>query len=225
MTKQLTEPIKEIFTSIQGEGPYVGVRQVFVRFCGCNLSCAYCDTDYSAKKVKKMRTDAVAEKINIMKNVHSIAITGGEPLLHADFLLELFPKLKAPIYLETNATLSKELAKVIDYVKIISADIKLPSASGVDQFQEHEKFIRLCKKHDKEVFAKVVFDKNIRDGEIYKTIDIASRYDLPLVLQPMMKCDEMVTDAEFNEDIFCKFIRLYPNVRLIPQTHKFLGLK
>lgn len=36
--------ITEIFQSIQGEGIYIGERQVFVRFAFCNLSCAYCDT-------------------------------------------------------------------------------------------------------------------------------------------------------------------------------------
>jgi organic radical activating enzyme len=41
--------IKEIFTSIQGEGPYIGVKQLFVRFCGCNLMCEYCDTNYDSK--------------------------------------------------------------------------------------------------------------------------------------------------------------------------------
>ena len=45
--------IKEIFTSIQGEGLYVGEKQIFVRFCKCNLACRYCDTDFSLKKKKK----------------------------------------------------------------------------------------------------------------------------------------------------------------------------
>ena len=38
--------IKEIFSSIQGEGPYIGEKQLFIRFCGCNLNCAYCDTNF-----------------------------------------------------------------------------------------------------------------------------------------------------------------------------------
>ena len=42
--------VREIFTSIQGEGPYVGVKQLFVRFCGCNLRCDYCDTDVSTNE-------------------------------------------------------------------------------------------------------------------------------------------------------------------------------
>ena len=44
--------IKEIFLSIQGEGPYIGYRQVFIRFCGCNLDCQYCDTDFLVSDCK-----------------------------------------------------------------------------------------------------------------------------------------------------------------------------
>ena len=42
--------VKEIFASIQGEGPYVGYKQLFVRFCNCNLKCNYCDTEFSANE-------------------------------------------------------------------------------------------------------------------------------------------------------------------------------
>ena len=44
----MNENIIEIFSSIQGEGKYVGCRQVFLRLEGCNLNCTYCDTDSKA---------------------------------------------------------------------------------------------------------------------------------------------------------------------------------
>ena len=37
----------EIFSSVQGEGLLVGVRQIFLRFPDCNLACRYCDTDFA----------------------------------------------------------------------------------------------------------------------------------------------------------------------------------
>ena len=56
--------IKEFFTSIQGEGPFVGYKQLFVRFCGCNLSCKYCDTDYRTVDSIEYTTEELA---NIVK--------------------------------------------------------------------------------------------------------------------------------------------------------------
>lgn len=41
--------LSEIFYTLQGEGTYTGTPAVFVRLAGCNLSCNFCDTDYSLK--------------------------------------------------------------------------------------------------------------------------------------------------------------------------------
>ena len=38
--------INDIFYSIQGEGRNAGRAAAFVRFAGCNLRCAFCDTDF-----------------------------------------------------------------------------------------------------------------------------------------------------------------------------------
>jgi 7-carboxy-7-deazaguanine synthase len=39
--------VNEIFHSVQGEGTRAGVRCVFIRLTGCNLRCAWCDTQYA----------------------------------------------------------------------------------------------------------------------------------------------------------------------------------
>ena len=230
----MTEKSKiiEIFTSIQGEGPYIGVKQLFIRFCGCNLECNYCDTkslsnefylDFTPQELK----NNIGE-FNL-KSVHSISLTGGEPLLWSDFLLEFLPLLKdsfkSKIYLETNSTLKNDLEKIIEYVNIISADIKLPSASGIENsFAEHDEFFRVAMKYNKEIFAKIVFDENILDIEIAHCLKLATKYNLPLILQPKTTGDKVSVDKEKIFEVFNKFLASRPDTRVIPQVHKFLGV-
>ncbi len=217
--------VEEIFTSIQGEGPYIGTKQVFVRLCGCNLKCDYCDTFTGTANSKLYTVEELCNEIEKEKNIHSVSITGGEPLLHYEFLSEFCQKCPSKIYLETNATLCDELRHVIQYVDIISADIKLKSASGVELYETHDEFIGICKSYDKDIFAKIVFDKNITDFEIGKVVEIAQKYNILIILQPMMKNDKMSVNSEFVQNVFDKFTQLYKNTRLIPQTHKFLNLQ
>ena len=213
--------IKEIFTSIQGEGPYVGQKHIFVRFCRCNLNCKYCDTDFDIKNSKKYSPFAL---FDLLKNIDAdtISFTGGEPLIEVEFLEEFLKeyknKIKKKIYLETNGVLYKNLEKIIDFIDIISMDIKLKSASGMENFEENEKFLDIASK--KEVFIKIVFDKNIKDEEIIKTASIAKKHDSLIILQPKMPMDK---DTDI-EKIFNKFYKHYKNIRLIPQVHKFLNL-
>ena len=86
--------IAEIFDSIQGEGPYIGYRQLFIRFCGCNLLCDYCDTEFDKGKIYGI--DSLLEEIKSfdISSMHSVSLTGGEPLLHYQFLTEFLPELK-----------------------------------------------------------------------------------------------------------------------------------
>lgn len=224
--------IIEIFSSIQGEGPYVGVKQLFIRFCGCNLHCDYCDTnelennnylEFTPEELKKYVND-----FNI-KSLHSISLTGGEPLLWPDFLVEFIPLLKndfrGKIYLETNSTLKDNLEKVIELVDIISADIKLPSASGIENsFAVHDEFFKTAKKYCAEIFVKIVFDENILDNEISNCLKLAEKYDLQVILQPKTVDDQIKIDRDKMLEIFNKFLAVCPNTRIIPQVHKFLGV-
>ena len=217
--------IKEIFESIQGEGPYIGYKQVFVRFCNCNLKCNYCDTEFSSEEYfEDFTPQELAQYISKFENFHSISLTGGEPLLSVDFLKDFLPLIsKYKIYLETNATLADKLVEIVDFVDIIAADIKLESATGLkDTMKFHEKFFEIANK--KECFAKVVFNKNITDEEIDNCCSIAAKYGIELILQPEMR-ENTIIDIEFAQNVLDKFLMKYQKVRLIPQVHKFLNIR
>ncbi|MBQ7449994.1 7-carboxy-7-deazaguanine synthase QueE [bacterium] len=217
--------IKEIFTSIQGEGLYAGEMQIFVRFCSCNLNCKYCDTDFKKdKKSVSYTSETLAEKL-IHKEVSTVSLTGGEPLLETKFLLEFLPLIRnhKKVYLETNGTLTNELAQIIDYVDVVSADIKLKSATKQqNRFLINDEFMSVASK--KECFIKVVFDENIEKNEIEQVVKIAKKYDLPIVLQPMMRKNSFCIKPEKAFEILKIFYKLYSNTRLIPQLHKFLEI-
>ena len=220
--------IKEIFSSIQGEGPYMGMKQLFIRFCECNLRCRYCDTEFTGdadEYTPQELADAV-KQFNL-RTIHSISLTGGEPLLSVDFLEKFLPILKnnyLKIYLETNATLPEELARIINYVDYVAADIKLQSATGmINAFEKHDKFFAISAKAKH--FAKIVFDSNITDDEIENCVALAKKYDIPLILQPKMDGDSMSINSVLAVQVMEKFLKLYPQVRLIPQVHKFLSVR
>ena len=227
--KQDRAKIVEIFTSIQGEGPYIGAKQLFIRFCGCNLKCGYCDTnDESNTDSTSFSPEELKSRIEEfnLKSVHSISLTGGEPLLWGGFLADFLPLIKHKIYLETNSTLKDNLEQIILHIDIISADIKLPSSSGIENsFAFHDEFFKIVKKYHKEVFAKIVFDENILDDEIHDCVKLAEKYDLELILQPKTVRNEILITKEKMLSVFDKFLALYSNTRLIPQTHKFLGVE
>lgn len=223
-----TARIKEVFASIQGEGPYIGAKQLFIRFCDCNLRCHYCDTDFTGDS-EEYTPEQLLEVIKPfdLNTIFSVSLTGGEPLLSVNFLEKFLPILKEhnlKIYLETNATLPDELKRVIDYIDVVAADIKLESATGmVNSFDAHDRFFEECK--GKECFAKIVFDDNITDEEIDKCVELAKKYQILLILQPKMNDDAMSITSVFAVTILDKFLKKYNKVRLIPQVHKFLSVR
>ncbi len=213
--------IKEIFSSIQGEGTHVGEKHLFIRFCGCNLKCAFCDTDFDPKNAKEYTADEI---LKTAKDSEIIALTGGEPLLHLDFLLEFLPlakKAEHKIYLETNGTLLNELKEIVNFVDTVAMDIKIKSATKQPtRYKENAEFLKTAQEGCKDVFVKVVFDGNIKDDEI-KEITNFLPTETMLILQPKMP----LNDGFNYSNIFEKFYKLHKKTRLIPQCHKFLNLQ
>ena len=102
--------IAEIFYSIQGEGTWTGTPAVFVRLAGCNLSCDFCDTDYSLKRL--MSVDQIVGAVRAAApSCPMVILTGGEPLAQKESLA-LVEALRADgrrVHVESNGTIPTEL--------------------------------------------------------------------------------------------------------------------
>ncbi len=223
--------ISEIFTSIQGEGIYVGRRQAFIRLAGCRLRCRYCDTKYAQVSPAHFRFEGAsfanpveAAFVADLVQEREVSITGGEPLEQPDFLVDILKHLKRrfkTIYLETNGTRTLVLPRILPYIDVVSVDFKIPSVTGRRPFwKEHERFLRACRKND--CFVKVVAGKRMKLSELKRVVAIINRVDrrIPLVLQPIW--GKGVRELmPFQEYALCTL----NDVRIIPQMHKYLKLK
>ncbi len=242
-----TAPMQEIFSSIQGEGVYIGKRQLFLRFAHCHLKCAYCDTPmtsstgqchvelepgtgemsyYPNPMTPAALTDLCREMLAKAPH-HSISFTGGEPLLYHSFLAEALPDIQplCPIYLETSGTQREFLDAIFPWVDIIAMDIKLPSATKeAPQFDNHARFYERAR--EKDCFIKLVFNEHTTAAELAAVRDIVTDRDTPIILQPETSLiDKRVSIPPRRiYEIEQALVAHFSDVRVIPQTHKMLNV-
>jgi Organic radical activating enzymes len=236
----------EIFSSLQGEGPYVGRPMAFVRFQDCALSCKFCDTPASFQKHGRYRVESEAFSSNFQSFANPVAparlsehvaatgldfvsLTGGEPLQHGDFLAEWLPELRgrAKLLLETNGVLPRALGRVLPHVDVVSMDMKLPSVTGMRAYwEEHEEFLTLAR--EKEVYVKVVVSTPTDLAELKQAIDIVERVapEIPFILQPVTPAWQVKEEIPLERlkhfyQVSCEHLS---DVRVIPQLHAKLGI-
>lgn len=77
----MTIPIHEILHTIQGESTRAGLPCTLIRTLGCNLECAWCDTDQSGVTGREMGIDEILELVG-KTGRRLVEVTGGEPLIH-----------------------------------------------------------------------------------------------------------------------------------------------
>lgn len=219
--------IAEVFDSVQGEGLYLGEKQLFVRFFGCNLQCKFCDTKLN--HFTEYEPQELFEEIKLYRNdFHSISFTGGEPLLQKDFLKEILRMTDAHgyrNYLETNGTLPYELEELIEYVDIVAMDLKLPSSTGMGSlWGMHRKFLEIASR--KEVFLKAIISESTNKEDLKDALGLIKEINRAciLVLQPNSYEDYSLLDSKLR-DFKDSCISQRVTTCIIPQIHKVVGIK
>lgn len=237
--------IQEIFNSIQGEGPYAGMRQVFVRFEKCQLHCSYCDTPQTrvisgscrielksgSREFSYIETPLnekyVAELIrkSWTPSTKHVAFTGGEPLLQADFIRAL--DIEYPLYLETNSGFPEKAKKIRDIIEIASCDIKLPEHECTDHYFEllkNELETLSILNETSKTFVKVIILPETTTESLSLAVEGVRSIDenIPFILQPVTSKNKVPSQLLFELMDFAG--EKLKDVRVIPQTHKMLGL-
>jgi organic radical activating enzyme len=206
--------IKNIFKTLQGEGPFAGVPAIFIRLGGCNLACNFCDTDFEDYNQVPL-VEIVQNTLDLSCNIYGkriinlVVITGGEPFRQP--INNLCTRLISngfTVQIETNGTLYRELPKK---VKIICSP--KPTSRGYqkirDDLLEHIaafKFIISCQNK--------FYDNVPEIGQ--------SKYQIPVYVQPM---DEMDIYLNKKNEKLAIEIALEKGYRLSYQLHKILGIE
>lgn len=166
------------------DGP--GIRCV-VFFNGCKLRCKYCHNPEMWKKREENYTpEQLVKKIKrcepYFKKNGGVTFSGGEPLLHSNFIIETAKILKKDnihIALDTSGVGLGNYEEILKYVDLVLLDIKHTSPSGYKEITgleitEVEKFISELNKQNKPVWIRQVIVPGIMDN--YEYIDSLVNY-------------------------------------------------
>ncbi|TYP00305.1 organic radical activating enzyme [Geothermobacter ehrlichii] len=240
--------LKEIFSSLQGEGIYIGCRQIFVRLTGCNLACRYCDTDFRPTSVCRIETEPGCGRFREVESplaavqvsallqrwqasfpgLHqAITLTGGEPLLQATALAQWLPQLgcELPVHLETNGTLPEQAQALRPWIDFFSIDLKLSSVTGEPTpWKAHRRFLEVCR--GKAAQVKIVVAPGLDERELRQAAELAAAClpQTPLILQPVTAEGRPLVPGGQLLSWQTALSRTHPDCRVIPQVHPLLAV-
>lgn len=227
----------EVFSSVQGEGEFIGYRQVFIRLCGCQFNCPYCDTDKSPKQffdfegetipnpiVSRKLSEMILEKFGDGSSFHSYSFTGGEPLMNPDFVYDcasrLKEKSKAKLFLETSGLIPGAIKQADGIFDILSVDIKTHSYKVLKNMPF---LFSVLKSLDKsQWYLKLLLDEQKNEGVIENVLENMLKSNIKqVIIQPV---NSIISELTLRR-VFDTFYANGIEARLIPQTHKILKLR
>ena len=234
--------VSEIFTSIEGEGIFVGKKTLFIRFSGCHLKCRWCDTKYALPIDSGTDYQIDEIKVLIMKELqpftYKVNFTGGEPLLQTEAVIELADFIKKQTnlktYMESSCFDSELFSKVLPYIDICKIEFKTDDSKVVED-EEYDnlilneiKCLELAVESNKATYIKIVVT-NSTNLESFKNLvyNISKKIKpsdiLGFIIQPSFAIDQPTVNKLL--DTYDIVQPMFPEVRIIPQLHKEIGAR
>ena len=176
--KKCNASISKIETFGLVDGP--GIRTV-VFFNGCNLRCKYCHNPETwIKKEDNYTKEELLKKLlrskPYFKNNGGVTFSGGEPLLHYDFLVDICKDLKKEnihIAIDTAGIGNGNYKELLDQIDLVLLDIKHINKDGyinitqTDNIDKFNEFIKELNESNKEVWIRQVIIPGINDNQEY----------------------------------------------------------
>ncbi|MDP9490134.1 MAG: 7-carboxy-7-deazaguanine synthase QueE [Thermoproteota archaeon] len=237
-----TARVSEIFTSIEGEGIFVGKKTLFIRFSGCHLKCRWCDTKYALPldSGTEYQIDEIEDLIirELQPFTYKVNFTGGEPLLQTDAVIKLADFIKKQTnlktYIESSCFDSELFSKVLPYIDICKIEFKTDDSKVVEDevydnllFNEI-KCLELAVESNKTTYIKIVVT-NSTNLESFKILvyNISKKIKpsdiLGFIIQPSHGVDQPTVNKLL--DTYDIVQPMFPEVRIIPQLHKEIGAR
>jgi 7-carboxy-7-deazaguanine synthase len=234
--------VSEIFTSIEGEGIFVGKKTLFIRFSGCHLKCRWCDTKYALPldSGTEYQIDEIEDLIirELQPFTYKVNFTGGEPLLQTDAVIKLANFIKKQTnlktYIESSCFDSELFSKVLPYIDICKIEFKTDDSKVVED-EEYDnlilneiKCLELAVKTNKATYIKIVVT-NSTNLESFKNLvyNISKKIKpsdiLGFIIQPSFGIDQPTVNKLL--DTYDIVQPMFPEVRIIPQLHKEIGAR
>ena len=89
---------------------YSGFVSVVAFLNGCHLSCEYCFSKKIVWGVPTKNLDKELLRVLNNKYIEALVLTGGEPMLHSDWILEFLKEVEKPIKLDSTLTLRTDVS-------------------------------------------------------------------------------------------------------------------
>jgi len=231
--------IFEIFTSIEGEGILYGTKTLFVRLAGCPFTCFYCDTkeslpldsgtEYDIKDAFKLIDS------HLKNQTYKVNFTGGDPLIQHEAVAEMAKYIqnkKIPTYLESSCFDSNKFNQLLPYIDIVKIEFKTPDSKFVDD-HHYEKLISNAVKclefsliAKKTTYIKIVVSSKTKLQEFSNLVNqifnrVSEKNIDGFIIQPTYGIAEPSLDHLLN--LYDVVFPFYPQVKVVPQLHKFIG--